>query len=462
MTEANTSEPTQRDAGRRALLVAEGACEELTSRLEAAGLDVTRAAAEEVANSLSASDAPALVLFAFGEREGESKLVGLARRLRAEPRTFGLPVVFLFRADERTLRSAALRVGVDDYFAQDAPASEIRARLEALFWRAQVGRRAAPQVGEQRAEIDNFMFLLDAVSADARRGAAGAVALVAAGALAEAHGFLKLNLRRVDSVAFYGPTILLAHLPGVDSRAAQATLSRLREEFVGERPGAELCAGVASFPADGVEVEKLIEKAEAALDAARAPNSTARVLVYGEDEERDAPLTSSTGRESSASRRGAGDDTKIAINTPPVGVAVEGRAGGEWRAARGPFKSRRLRLTVSDATRMAQINLLMRSAGYEVRAAFDGQHALNLLRIDRPDLLLVDYELQGMDGIEMLRRLGKQSGASAPPPSVLLLPTGVGDGLRGEALGAGAGRVVGMPYDPLELLDALSGVASIE
>jgi DNA-binding response OmpR family regulator len=399
------------------------------------------------------------VLVAFGEREGESKLVGLARRLRAEPRTFALPVVFLFRADERTLRSAALRVGVDDYFAQDAPAAEMRARLEALFWRAEAGRRAAPQVADQRSEIDNFMFLLDSVSADARRGAAGAVALVEAaggaeGALAEAHGFLKLNLRRVDSVAFYGPTILLAHLPRMDSRAAQVALARLREEFVAARPGADLLAGIASFPADGGEVEKLIEKAEAALDAARAENSPHRVLVYEKGGVRTVPTTSTSRRAAS------GDGAKAATTTAPVGVAVEGRAGGEWRAARAPSKSRRLLLTVSDAARMAQINLLMRSAGYEVRAAFDGQHALSLLRIDRPDLLLVDYELQGMDGIEMLRRLGKQSGTS-PPPALLLLPEGV-EGLRGEALGAGAGVVVKLPYDPVELLDALRGLGGLE
>jgi two-component system, chemotaxis family, chemotaxis protein CheY len=463
MKGATGPEPPARDAGRRALLVAEGPCEELSARLSDAGLGVTCVTAGEVENALSTPDAPALLLVAFGEREGESKLVGLARRLRAEPRTFALPLVFLFRTDERTLRSAALRVGADDYFARDAPTGEVRARLEALFWRAQVGRRAAPQVGEQRAEIDNFMFLLDAVSAEARRGAEGAVALVAAGgtagALAEAHGFLKLNLRRADSVAFYGPTILLAHLPRMDSGAARATLARLREEFVVGRPGADFIAGVASFPADGVEVEKLIEKAEAALDAARVENSPARVLVYEEGGARVAPPTSPSGGVPPEPRRAA--NVEAAAATRPGAAAAEGRAGGEWRAARGPLKTKRLLLTVSDAARMAQVNLLMRSAGYEVRAAFDGQHALSLLRIDKPDLLLVDYELQGMDGIEMLRRLGKQSGASPTPPSVLLLPAGV-EGLRGEALGAGAGAVVGLPYDPLELLDALRGVAGLE
>ena len=111
-------------------------------------------------------------------------------------------------------------------------------------------------------------------------------------------------------------------------------------------------------------------------------------------------------------------------------------------------------LAVSDAERMAQVNLLARSAGYEVRAAFDGQHALGLLRIDRPDLLLLDYDLRGMDGVETLRRLAKQSGALGPPPTVLLLPEGREE-LRGEAKEAGARRVVPLPYDPVELLDAL-------
>jgi DNA-binding response OmpR family regulator len=111
-------------------------------------------------------------------------------------------------------------------------------------------------------------------------------------------------------------------------------------------------------------------------------------------------------------------------------------------------------LVVADAARMAQVNLLMRSAAYEVRAAFDGQHALNLLRIDRPDALVVDYELPGFDGVEMLRRLAKQSRAGDLPPTLLLLPSGREE-LRAEALAAGARGVVGVPYDGVELLERL-------
>lgn len=140
-------------------------------------------------------------------------------------------------------------------------------------------------------------------------------------------------------------------------------------------------------------------------------------------------------------------------NEPPHAAAGE--------AARHPAapprvggKARRVMLVVSDAERMAQVNLLMRSAAYEVRAAFDGQHALNLLRIDRPDALVVDYELPGFDGVEMLRRLAKQSRAGEEPPALLLLPSSR-EGLRAEALAAGARGVITTPYDAVELLERL-------
>nr|MDQ5837455.1 hypothetical protein [Acidobacteriota bacterium] len=304
------------DAGRRearrALLVAEdgASVEALRESLAAIGFELEGVSAEEGARR-AAEVKPSVVLIAFGTREGEPRLVTLARRLRTEPKTFALPVVFLFRADERTLRSAALRVGADDYFSQDAPREELRARLESLFWRVEAGRRSAPAVAEQRDEIDNFIFLLDSVAADARAGLNGTLALfetradspfgtdadgarahVEAGAghlptaedeqrtLAAAHGFLKLNLRRVDALAFYGPATLLAYLPGADSAAARAAIATLRAEFLSATPGGDLYAGLSSFPADAAEVEQLVEQAENALTRAREENSTERVFVY--------------------------------------------------------------------------------------------------------------------------------------------------------------------------------------
>jgi DNA-binding response OmpR family regulator len=454
------SEATTHDPRRRVLLVADKGTEvdSLREKLTVAGYAADSSDIESVIPFCIDEEfeprTPSAVLLVFGERENDGRLVALARRLRAEPSSFALPVLFLFRADSRALRSAAQHLGADDYFSQDAAAEELRARLASLLWRAESGRRSAPAVADQRSEIDNFLFLLDAVASEARAGATGSLALVEAGgvgeelqngdgsrpaALAVAHGFLKLNLRRVDAVAFYGPATLLVYLHGADGPAARATLSRLREEFAEAQRGGELFAGISSFPAHGSEVERLVEQAEVSLGEARGENSAARVVVYGLAE----AGASATARD--AERRTQRQRMTTAGNEPAPPAANVLRTGG---------KLRRVMLVVSDAERMAQVNLLMRSDAYEVRAAFDGQHALNLLRIDRPDALVVDYELPGFDGVEMLRRLSKQSRAGDAPPALLLLPSSREE-LRAEALAAGARGVIGMPYDAVELLERL-------
>src|SRR5256714_3097611 len=529
-----------RVVARRALLIADDVAsavvgenaddgaraEALREKIASAGFEVARATVEEAARRVE-EFAPEVVFICFGGREGEGRLVTLARRLRSEPATFALPVVLLFRTDERTLRSSARHVGADDYFARAATPEEFRARVNALLWRVEAGRRSSPAVADQRSEIDNFLFLLDAVGADERRGMMGALALVETRggvgvarevegeregkhegkhegkveregeregkregerkheggrerSLVAAHGFLKLNLRRVDAVAFYGPATLLVYLPGADSSAARLTLARLREEFLEASPSGALLVGVSSFPAHGTEIERLVEQAEVALDDARAENSRARVVVYGMEGAqldstsaaagagrrkttavvneaagyRGAPL----GAEGAASASGVGSRGVDSAGAQAARESSVAARAGERRAGGRP---RRLMLVVSDAARMAQVNLLLRSEGFEGRAAFDGQHALNLLRIDNPDVLVVDYELQGMDGVEMLRRLAKQSGTAQATPTLLLVPASRED-VRGEALKAGARAVVRLPYDPVELLDTLRGFGETE
>jgi DNA-binding response OmpR family regulator len=485
MNESTDNETTARDDTARvtrcALLVAdEGAdAAALRDRLASAGLEVETASIEEAARRAAESE-PSVVVLAFGGREGEGRLVSLVRRLRAEPASFALPVVFLFREDGRTLRSAAAHFGADDYLSQDTAAEELCARLNSLFWRVEAGRRTAPAVADQRGEIDNFIFLLDSAGADVRRGATGSVALLEAedeGKAVEtqharetrrarlikaAHSFLKLNLRRLDAVAFYGPSTLLVYLPNADAGAARSTLARLCEEFSGSHAGARLFAGLSSFPSQGSEVEVLVEQSEAALTRARESNSQARAVVYGEespqvsppDTERRAGSVPGLNATAAASTSTEGDSK----SSHASGAQTDGDASASGSRATGVSRARarRLMLVVSDASRMAQVNLLLRSEGFEVRAAFDGQHALNLLRIDRPDLLLVDYELPEINGVEMLKRLAKQSRAGQSPPTLMLVPSGRED-VRGEALAAGARTLVELPFDPVELLDALRG-----
>lgn len=505
---------------RRALIVGETSADALRQQLAESGYETTLAATA-AASRMMAEFAPevAIVVLEGAATGAENEGVALARRLREEPATHALPLVLVYVEEERVMRSAALNVGVDDCFGIWTPHEQILARLDSLFWRIEAGRRGTSMTGDLRLEIDNFMVLLDAVREDIRAGSGGTLALIyaiPAGAqkgfdkqardrtLAEAHGFFKLNLRRVDAVGFYGPTTLLIYLPRTKAGEATNTLVKLRDEFLSERSDSDLAIGLASFPEDSVEVETLIEKAETAASRARAVASTRRVLSSETQDgaktaaqptqpvinqapaaspapapkQADAYLASHSLVEKPDSPvvRESKMDTELetAQATQVESKAAQAREADVERAAaehaaarererraRGAIMPRRLLLTVSDAARMAQLNALIRSAGYEARTAFDGQQALDLLRIERPDLLLLDYELHGIDGVEMLRRLRKQTGGRLTLPVVMLMPPRQ-EQARREALELGARGIVAMPYDPDELLDNVRRAGSAE
>jgi DNA-binding response OmpR family regulator len=512
---------------RRALIIADGVGLGLQQQLTANGY-LTQATAIANAPRAISEFGPdvAIMVVAHAGGDTENECVALARKLRAETATYSLPIVFAWREDERGLRAAAQYTGADDYFPLSAPPAEILARLDSLFWRVEADRRSAPVVSDRRVEIDNFMFMLDAVREDARRGLSGTLALIYAVSvrgkaetldkavrdrtLVEAHSFLKLNLRRVDAVAYYGPTTLLVYLPRMESLSAIAALSRLHREFQEEHKDRDLVAGVATFPANGSDVEGLIEKAEEAVNKVRRDASGKHVVAYEAGTEMRAPSVSTqsahepslpkeieeplspTTPATPASRLSEEDTRKAkredipdappaAVETPasmPARVSEDGangegltdeasRAASEAaarereRRASGAAMPRRLLLTVSDAARMTQLNSLIRSAGYEARAAFNGQQALDLLRIERQDLLLLDFELQGIDGVETIRRLRKQSGGRLALPVVMLLSAD-NERAQREALELGAQSVLVTPYDPAELLASLRVTESVE
>jgi DNA-binding response OmpR family regulator len=55
--------------------------------------------------------------------------------------------------------------------------------------------------------------------------------------------------------------------------------------------------------------------------------------------------------------------------------------------------------------------------GHEVLTAEDGEQALKLAAEDQPDLMLLDIELPGISGLDVLKRLGEKR-SSIPPQNV--------------------------------------------
>jgi two-component system response regulator VicR len=63
-------------------------------------------------------------------------------------------------------------------------------------------------------------------------------------------------------------------------------------------------------------------------------------------------------------------------------------------------------LVVDDEKALVQLcKIILEAAGYEVRGAYDGAEALDMIVDELPDLVLLDVMMPGMDGIEVCRRI---------------------------------------------------------
>jgi DNA-binding response OmpR family regulator len=97
----------------------------------------------------------------------------------------------------------------------------------------------------------------------------------------------------------------------------------------------------------------------------------------------------------------------------------------------------------------------MTRAGYETREAFDGPAALQSARERRPDLVVLDVMLPGLDGIEVMRQLHELPG---DPIAVILLTARAEESDRIVGLKRGADDYVVKPFSPAELVARVDAV----
>lgn len=69
------------------------------------------------------------------------------------------------------------------------------------------------------------------------------------------------------------------------------------------------------------------------------------------------------------------------------------------------MKSERILIVDDSLDNLRLTQLLLECEGYEVRMAEDAEQALGVLQGYRPELILMDIQLPGMDGLELTRRL---------------------------------------------------------
>jgi two-component system cell cycle response regulator DivK len=93
---------------------------------------------------------------------------------------------------------------------------------------------------------------------------------------------------------------------------------------------------------------------------------------------------------------------------------------------------------------------LLTAAGYEMLEALTGEEGIVLAERERPDLILMDIQLPGLDGYETTRRIKAQPALRAIPIIAVTSYALSGDDVK--ALEAGCDAYVTKPFSPRALL----------
>ncbi len=110
-------------------------------------------------------------------------------------------------------------------------------------------------------------------------------------------------------------------------------------------------------------------------------------------------------------------------------------------------KSARILVVDDEATTRRTLQAYLEKEGYSVHTAADGLAALSAARDLKPDLIVLDIMLPGMDGVEVLRALRKESSVY-----VLMLTAKADETDKVVGLTMGADDYLTKPYSPRELV----------
>jgi CheY-like chemotaxis protein len=129
---------------------------------------------------------------------------------------------------------------------------------------------------------------------------------------------------------------------------------------------------------------------------------------------------------------------------------MDGRSGGQ-----------RILVVDDNVTNLKLIEYLLKAKGYDVLTAVDADGALEVVRAQRPALVLMDLQLPGMDGLELTRKL--KSDPNTADIAIVAVTAYAMKGDEQRALDAGCDGYIGKPIDTRALPQVverhLSGIA---
>lgn len=102
------------------------------------------------------------------------------------------------------------------------------------------------------------------------------------------------------------------------------------------------------------------------------------------------------------------------------------------------------------------LSFSLKQSGFECDSASDAEQGLEYLKNQHPDLILLDWMLPGIDGIEFIRRLRANENL-ADIPVIMLTAKGESEDLV-KGLSVGADDYINKPFSPPELMARIKAV----
>ncbi|MEM1179189.1 MAG: response regulator [Acidobacteriota bacterium] len=138
-----------------------------------------------------------------------------------------------------------------------------------------------------------------------------------------------------------------------------------------------------------------------------------------------------------------------------LGMAPPARAASPWLAAQSFEISGRILLVEDNPVNCEVVQLMLEDCGCEVVTVGNGREAVETLRSERFDVVLMDCHMPKMDGYEATRRVRAHASGPNSHTPILALTASVLDEDRERCQEAGMDAVLSKPISQLELKLAL-------
>jgi signal transduction histidine kinase len=157
---------------------------------------------------------------------------------------------------------------------------------------------------------------------------------------------------------------------------------------------------------------------------------------------------------------GAGRGAAFTVKIPVAAVAAEAArsADRDRDGAETSLEGIRVLVVDNEADARGLVSAILESRGAEVTAVESAAEALQTIEADRPDVLLSDIAMPGVDGYGLIREVRRRESAAAPLPAAALTAFAA-DSDRVKAIDAGYQAHLRKPVEPAELTAVVAALA---